>query len=317
MEGEAAEDPTLFPTSVGEKLRAAREAQGLDLPEIAARTRIPQRHLEAIEKGNYAGLPSITYALGFAKAYARAVGADEVAIARELRGELQRNPERAAPIPAYETSDPARVPPAGLAILGVILALALVVGGILYYGTDLFRGSAPPPETLATEETPANTTDNGTLANAVAPVQVPTGGQVSLVALDTVWIRVTDAKGQRLFEKELAPGERYDVPADADHPRVRTGGPEKIQVTLNGSNVDPLGPGGTTVDVDVSADALRNRGRPGATSTPTRAGTAGSTAPSPRAERLSVGPTSAPRPAPAEPVATPAAPATTAGNSAP
>ena len=31
MEGEAAEDPTLFPASVGEKLRAAREAQGLDL----------------------------------------------------------------------------------------------------------------------------------------------------------------------------------------------------------------------------------------------------------------------------------------------
>jgi len=47
MEGEAAEDPNLFPATVGDKLRAAREAQGLDLPEIAARTRIPQRHLEA------------------------------------------------------------------------------------------------------------------------------------------------------------------------------------------------------------------------------------------------------------------------------
>ncbi len=308
MEGEAAEDPNLFPTTVGDKLRAAREAQGLDLPEIASRTRIPQRHLEAIEKGNYAGLPSITYALGFAKAYARAVGADEVAIARDLRGELHRNPERAAPIPAYETSDPARVPPRGLAIFGVLLALVLIVGAVLYYGTDLFRGGAPASEALTTEEPVANAVDNGAMANAVAPV-APNGGQVSLIALDTVWIRVTDAKGQKLIEKELAPGERYDVPANADHPRIRTGGPEKIQVTLNGSNVDPLGRGGTTVDVEVSADALRNRNQPGAGPIAAPSGTAPVAA---RRERSSSrSSVSAPAPAPVEPAAT------SAGNSTP
>ena len=277
MEGETAEDPTLFPATVGEKLRAAREAQGLELAEIAARTRIPQRHLDAIEKGNYAGLPSITYALGFAKAYARAVDADEVAIARELRGELHRNPERAAPVPSYEMSDPTRVPPRGLAWAGAIVAVLVLVGVILWYGTNIFRGSAPPPETLATTEgASAGTSGDAAPANDTAAAPVPTGGQVSLVALDTVWIRVTDAKGQRLFEKELAPGERYDVPADADHPRVRTGGPEKIQVTLNGSNLDPLGPGGQTVEVEVSADALRARGRPGAAPSPdaSTAGTA-------------------------------------------
>jgi cytoskeleton protein RodZ len=307
MEGEAAEDPNLFPTTVGEKLRAAREAQGLDLPEIASRTRIPQRHLEAIEKGNYAGLPSITYALGFAKAYARTVGADEVAIAKELRGELHSNPERAAPVPAYETSDPARVPPRGLAIFGVILALVLIVGGILYYGTDLFRGSAPAPETLASEEQPVeNAVDNGAVANTAVPVAA--GGQVSLIALDKVWIRITDTKGTKLVEKELAPGERYDVPADADHPRIRTGGPEKIQVTLNGSNIDPLGRAGTTVDVDVSPAALRSRGQPGAapTAVPTPVATSAARRPAPRpSASLSIA-----TPTPTEPVATSAANAT-------
>lgn len=310
MEGEAAEDPNLFPATVGEKLRAAREAQGLDLPEIASRTRIPQRHLEAIEKGNYAGLPSITYALGFAKAYARAVGADEVAIARDLRAELHRNPERAAPVPAYETSDPARVPPRGLAIFGALLALALVIGGILYYGTDLFRGSAPAPESLASEEPLANAADNGSQANAATSVATPVaGGQVALIALDKVWIRVTDAKGAKLVEKELAPGERYDVPADADHPRILTGGPEKLQVTLNGSNIDPLGKPGTTVNVEVSADALRARGEPGGApaAAPTPAATSTARRPAPRpAASLSV-----PTPAPADPVAT------STGNTAP
>ena len=48
---------------------------------------MPLRHLTAIEGGEYGGLPSQTYATGFARAYARAIGADEVAITRQLRGD--------------------------------------------------------------------------------------------------------------------------------------------------------------------------------------------------------------------------------------
>jgi cytoskeletal protein RodZ len=82
MQGEPPEDATLFPRTVGEKLRDARVALGLDLADVAARTRIPQRHLAAIEQSQYSGLPSITYAMGFAKGYARAVELDEAQIAR-------------------------------------------------------------------------------------------------------------------------------------------------------------------------------------------------------------------------------------------
>ncbi|AJP73333.1 helix-turn-helix domain-containing protein [Sphingomonas hengshuiensis] len=263
MEGDPAETPTLFPATVGEKLRAAREAQGLDVVEIASRTRIPQRHLEAIERSDYTGLPSITYAIGFAKSYARAVGSDEVAIARELRVELGNNPERAAPTPSYETDDPARVPPRGLAWAGLIVAILALIGVGLWYGTGLFRGSVPPPETLVSSDAGSA----GDPGNAVATVQptAPTEGHVTLVALDSVWLRVSDGNGTRLFEKEMAPGERYEVPADADRPRVRTGRPDKVQVLINGSVVPPLGTGVTTVEVDVSAEALQNRGQPGAT----------------------------------------------------
>jgi cytoskeleton protein RodZ len=255
MEGEDAEDRKLLPTSVGEKLRAAREVQGLDIAEVAARTRIPQRHLEAIETSDYTGLPSITYALGFAKAYARAVGADEVAIARALRQELGDNPERAAPTPSYEMDDPARVPPRWLAWAGLLVALAVLVGVALWYGTGLFRGSPPPPESLL-ENTAAPV--NATVASPVpAPVA---GGQVTLVATDTVWLRVSDASGKRLFEKEMAAGERYDVPVGADRPRVRTGRPDRVQVLLNGSSLPPLGTGVETVEVEVTPAALQARG---------------------------------------------------------
>ncbi|MET0309893.1 MAG: RodZ domain-containing protein [Sphingomonas sp.] len=267
MEGESAEDPTLFPAKVGERLRSAREAQGLDLAEIANRTRIPQRHLEAIEKGDYVGLPSVTYAMGFAKAYARAVGVDEVAIARDVRGELG-NYERPPAPQEYPLDDPNRVPSRGLAWGGVIVAVLVLIGVGLWYGTSLFRAGAPASDGVVQVQ------DNATAAttpvdNAAAPAPVPAGEEhVTLVALDTVWLRVTDDAGKRLFEKEMAPGERYEVPIDVQHPRARTGRPDKIQVTINGSQVPPLGTGDETVNVDVSAAALRARGQPGATPTP-------------------------------------------------
>ncbi|MFX8086635.1 helix-turn-helix transcriptional regulator, partial [Acinetobacter baumannii] len=86
----------------------------LTLDDVAARTRVPMRHLEAIELSNYAGLPSPTYAVGFAKAYARAVGLDEVAIGREVRQEVSNSP-RAPEYEPYDVSDPSRLPPRGLA----------------------------------------------------------------------------------------------------------------------------------------------------------------------------------------------------------
>lgn len=267
MEGDNAENPTLFPATVGEKLRAAREAQKLELSEIASRTRIPLRHLEAIEQSNFASLPSVTYAMGFAKSYARAVGADEVAIARELRVELGDRPERPPPPPSYDFDERSRVPSRGIALAGAIVAILVLIGVGLWYGTNLFRGGAP-----AFDDTPVENVTTVDAGNATAPATAPvTSGQVTLVALDTVWLRVTDASGKRLFEKEMATGERYDVPQDADRPRVRTGRPDRVQVLLNGSNVPPLGTGVETVEAEVSAAALQARGQSGAPSTPSAA----------------------------------------------
>ncbi|WP_409456254.1 helix-turn-helix domain-containing protein [Sphingomonas sp. J315] len=58
MDGEPGDTPNLFPVKVGEKLRDARLAAGLELADIAGRTRVPQRHLAAIEASDYSGLPS-------------------------------------------------------------------------------------------------------------------------------------------------------------------------------------------------------------------------------------------------------------------
>ena len=71
--------------TVGERLKAAREAQGLSLEEVASRTRIPTRHLESIEASEWTRLPAPTYSIGFAKSYASAVGLDRTDIGEQLQ----------------------------------------------------------------------------------------------------------------------------------------------------------------------------------------------------------------------------------------
>jgi transcriptional regulator with XRE-family HTH domain len=297
MDGEPVENPTLFPIRAGERLREARLAQNLELSEVAARTRIPQRHLEAIEDSNYAGLPSITYVVGFAKAYARAIGADEVAIAQTLRGELAQNYERKEPREVYNTEDPPRVPSSGVALAGVFVMLLVLVGVGIWFGTDWFRGSATPAAPVITEEVPV-------AVETAVPAPVP-GGQVTLIATDEVWLRIYDATGKSLFEKTMQPGERYDVPADADRPMINVGRPETLQVTLNGSNVAPLGrPGIAIKDVGVSAEALLARGTApatdaAATPAPTATGTVRTSRPAASSSRTVA------RPTPSEPEPTP------------
>lgn len=297
MDGEPGENPTLFPTKVGEKLREARLAQGMELAEIAARTRVPLRHLQAIETSDYSGLPSPTYAVGFVRAYARAVGADEVALARELRAETGASfAERPVHI-SYDPQDPVREPSSGLALVGAVVAILLLAGVAIWYGTDWLRGgSAPEPVPTASPSAAAS------VASTPVPVS---GGQVTLIATQPVWLRIYDADGQRLFEKEMAAGERYDVPGNAKGPMINVGRPESLAVTVNGSTVAPLGVAGRAIkDVPISAEALLARDR-GASPAP-----AASATPTPRASATAV---TRPAPTPA-PTRTPALPPAFADN---
>ena len=85
----AADEHVDMPLSASEQMRAARAASGLSLADIAAQTRVPLRHLEALEEGRYGDLPGVTYCAGFARAYAREVGLDDAALVAQLRNDLE------------------------------------------------------------------------------------------------------------------------------------------------------------------------------------------------------------------------------------
>jgi transcriptional regulator with XRE-family HTH domain len=240
---------------VGDRLRRAREAQDLSLAELGQRTRIPLRHLEAIEATDFGALPSPTYAVGFARAHARAVGVDEVEVAQAVRGELARVP-RAPQYAPYETADPDRVPSRGVATIGAGLALAFLILAGLWYATDLFRpGPGSNAGTMVAAPVAAPT------APLPAPVVTPTVQQVRLAAGDTeVWLRVYDAANKTLYLGTLKPGEGFDVPPGADGPRINVGRPDQLRITLNGSALPPLGDGSRPIkDVKVDAASLAAR----------------------------------------------------------
>src|SRR5688572_11815822 len=122
-ETDAIETPT-----TGERLRVAREEKGLSLEDLAAQTRIPRRHLESLETGDWERLPAPTYTLGFAKSYAGAVGLDRAEIADQLRAEMGGVRSETSAAEVFQPADPARAMPKWLifaAIAAVILFLLL------------------------------------------------------------------------------------------------------------------------------------------------------------------------------------------------
>lgn len=317
---DTAGEATLFPKTVGERLRDARLAQKLDLADIAQRTRIPLRQLEAIEEGDYSRMPTPTYAVGFAKAYARAVGEDEAAVAREVRGQAEVTAARKPEYQPYDIEEAPRAPSGGVMIGAIALALLLVVGAGLWYGTSWFRGDGLDP--AAPAAAPADPT-----ATTPVPAATPaTAAQVTLVANDEVWVRIYDAAGRTLKQGTLAAGERYDVPADATGPMINVGRPDKLQVLVNGTAVPALGDGRVAIkDVGISAAALGARGQPaapGAESRPAAPTPAASAAPRTGSGARGDGSIppffrdSAARPAP-QPTRTQAAPASTGQRDAP
>ncbi len=259
--------------SFGDRLRAAREAKRLELSHIAAETRIPERHLQSIETGNLEALPSRTYAVGFAKSFARAVGLDEEPIAEAVRAEFADGYSRTySGAGALETDDPAKLPSSGLAWFGGLAAILLTVGLIFFYNTYFGAGTGPG-SLLADEEAAqgqeALADGSSGQGEAGATQAAPSaGGQVVLTATgEGAWVRFYEEGGERLFEGVMESGDTYEVPLDAQDPRLNTGRPNLLSITVGGQAVPPISEVMVPVaDAPVSAEALLARAQPDAQS---------------------------------------------------
>jgi len=245
--------------SAGARLRAEREKQGLSREEISARTKISERHLETIEGGRFHDLPGRTYAIGFARSYARALNIPEKDIVESVRDEMgvaapvmpQRNLDH------LEPGDPARVPSSKLAWGVFALLIAVVVIGFVVWRGYFMPASELPPLRAEEEEVAAAPVDA-----APAPTQsaVPEGEVTFTATVEGIWVKFYDRNNRQLFQKQMALGESFTIPEDADGPQLWTGRPDALTVTIGGQEVAPLAAQERTIkDVPVDAASLNAR----------------------------------------------------------
>ena len=273
--------------TVGERLRAAREKVGLSLDDVAAQTRIPQRHLESIERADWDALPAPTYTTGFAKSYASAVGLDRTEIGDQLRAEMGGQRFTANTMETFEPADPRRSMPKWL-VIGTIVALIVIVGVMSWLNNrSLEQPDNGPNAPIATATTPPP---------AQQPAQpaatAPAAGPVLLTATDAVWMQITDNGGATLFSGVLQAGQTFTVPPQSSGAMLKTAKPEALRITVGGRVAPQVGPPAKKVTVSLApADLLK--------------GPATAPAPAPAAQpptprRSASPPASAPAPAPTE-----------------
>lgn len=253
------------PQGVGGQLRAAREAKGLTIDQLVAETRISKRHVLNIEAGKFSELPGRTYAVGFSRTLAKVVGLNQDDVSAMVRAELAVEVPRdrdavAAPTNTFEPGDPARAP-GGKLVWFSLFAVVLLLVGIFFAARVLFSPAAELPSLTAQEEAEQqDAADAQAAADAEAAQPVDASGRVVFTAEGDVWVRFYDAQNRVLSEQTMSAGDSYTIPADAEGPRIITGRPDLLVVSIGGRRVPKLSEEIETLqNVEVSAAALLAR----------------------------------------------------------
>jgi len=125
---------------IGDQLRGARELKGWTLAEAAKRTKVKVEQLEKIEKSQFDLLPSLAYARGFIRIYARELGLDGWALLRQFNGEvdsgydvIELQPQDLEAIPRRRQPGAATPQNFGRIVIMVVVLVALLIGGIQIY----------------------------------------------------------------------------------------------------------------------------------------------------------------------------------------
>jgi cytoskeleton protein RodZ len=216
--------------NIGERLRRAREARGIDLDRAAEETRIDRAHLEALESDepldrHHAGL----YARIFLREYARYLGLDP----RRLVGAYRAShPEPARPLiggPVPVERRPSRWLAPTLAVVSAVVLVTLVVLGGL-------RGSREvpvPPETMV--PAPASPPAVGVAGETAEPPPPPDRLVLRVRGAES-WVQVSRG-GEVLLEGTQAPGfsQGFRIGDGID---LVVGNASAVRLTAGG---DPLG----------------------------------------------------------------------------
>jgi cytoskeleton protein RodZ len=184
-----------------QELKRAREEKRVSLADIADRTLINIRHLEAIERGNTAILPE-AYVRAFIREYAAAIGLDGAETLRRF-DETRRAEEEAAhpreqrvqpPPPVKRPSfslEPAKFMTPRVAMIAITL---LVIAVAAIFAWNLFSpGTTPPVTEIPFQNVVKEQEDQAAASRPAPPPPARRADSLTLIAsvTDTLWMTIT------------------------------------------------------------------------------------------------------------------------------
>lgn len=218
------------PPTVGERLRAAREARGMDADGVATALKLSRRQIEALENGDWQALPGHTFIRGFVRNYARVVQIDADALLSDLPAAPPAKPRLDLP-----AGTAAVMPERGqvqkrdyAAVLGGIVLMAIAVVAYFVVPKDLWlsvQSPAPSPVVAEKQEaaTPLFPPPGAAAGDAASPAEVsasavagaasaadvvmsanavPDGSRgLHLAFAQPSWVEIRDRSGQVLMSQ--------------------------------------------------------------------------------------------------------------------
>jgi cytoskeleton protein RodZ len=229
------------PRQLGERFRAAREARGASLSDVADQIRIRSVYLSAIEDEHWEAIGPPVYIRGFLRTYARYLRLDPEEAVAEFNATL---PEPPAP----KSNEPARSSPAsgrrGVALIWAAGTVAVLLVAFVVYNELALRSeqgavaiaSATPAAAASASPSPA------------APAPSPALGGTSSLALvlsAPSWLRVT-VDGNVSMEGTFPAGTSKTFHGKSA--LVRLGNAGGVEVYVDGKDRGKLGKAGDVVE---------------------------------------------------------------------
>ena len=207
---------------LGSFLRDGRERRGLTLDQIASTTRIPRRHLDALEHGDLTVIPNGMYRRAEVRAFADAVGLDRNVALAHLEQALDHVPPESQPKEMSPASPDRRW--GAYAALGLLAVATLFVArwqwGPMLTATQSLTLESPRPIAPA-----APAIDTAASESAAQPLTEPPASSASPSAPPTPAV-VASANG--------APPTATGVKPPASHALTVTSAPLGARVLVDG-----------------------------------------------------------------------------------
>lgn len=257
--------------AIGQKLKSARETQGLSLRQIYERTKIPINHLQSIDGGMNEDLPEPVYVAGFIKRYAECIGLDGQVLADEYRRSDEGNGNgngshggggntgKSANQPVYITPEylkHAKIdnrPPSYKLWPFYVVVIIVVIGVISWYSSQSNSNNTQDPNVLSLKDSVSNVAPNNSSGSTTAGTTGTSGtatgntslspDKVVLSALKHVWVEVKRlGSGENIYTGFLEQGDSrtFDDPQGI---RVTAGNGASLSVEFKGK-IDTFGEAG-------------------------------------------------------------------------